>query len=247
MAAIVELRSGDLDRIRAALRALPRDPLLVGALIPLLERREILRPVIAALTAFGARAAGQLVDRLLDPATPEIVRRRLPLVLKSCPSSLVCDGLMQGLSASSVEVRLRCGRALLALTERHPELVVNGQVALGAVERELSDAGDHGRVQEHVFNLLGLALEREPVRIAARAFESDDAYLRGTALEYLEAVLPGRIFSLLGPRLAVKGAPARKHGDPVTLRAQLLDAAASMKPARDPVGRSPAADLDDEG
>ena len=184
---------------------------------------------------------------MLDPATPEVVRRRLPLVLKSCASSLACDGLIQGLSASSVEVRLRCARALLELTDRHPELVVNGQVALSAVERELSSVGDHGRVREHVFNLLGLALEREPVRIAALAFESDDAYLRGTALEYLETVLPGRIFSLLGPRLAVKGAPARKRGDPVTVRAQLLDAAASMKPARDQVARSPAVDLDDEG
>jgi len=247
VAAIIELRSGDLDRIRAALRAPPRDLLLVGALIPLLEHREILRPVVAALTAFGTRAAGQLVDRLLDPATPEIVRRRLPLVLKSCASSVVCDGLMQALSSSSVEVRLRCGRALLALTERHPELEVNGQFVLRAVERELANAGDHGRVQEHVFNLLGLALERETVRIAALAFDGDDAYLRGTALEYLEAVLPARIFSLLGPRLAVKGTPARKRGDPVTVRAQLLDAAASMKSARDQVGRPLAGDLDDEG
>jgi len=175
------------------------------------------------------------------------VRRRLPLVLKSCASSVVCDGLMQALSSSSVEVRLRCGRALLALTERHPELEVNGQFVLRAVERELANAGDHGRVQEHVFNLLGLALERETVRIAALAFDGDDAYLRGTALEYLEAVLPARIFSLLGPRLAVKGTPARKRGDPVTVRAQLLDAAASMKSARDQVGRPLAGDLDDEG
>ena len=177
MAAIIALRSGDLARIRAALREPPRDPLLIGALIPLLEQRELLRPVIAALTAFGPRAAGQLVDRLLDPATPEIVRRRLPLVLKSCASSLARDGLIQGLSASSLEVRLRCGRALLALTDRHPELIVNGPFVLSAVERELADGGDPGRVHEHVFNLLGLALEREPVHIAARAFESDDAYL----------------------------------------------------------------------
>ena len=43
VAAIIELRSGDLDRIRAALRALPR-PLLVGALIPLLEHRRFSGP-----------------------------------------------------------------------------------------------------------------------------------------------------------------------------------------------------------
>jgi len=246
IAAIIELRSGDLDRIRAALRALPRDPLLIGALIPLLEQREILRPVIAALTAFGAGAAGQLVDRLLDSAAPDIVRRRLPLVLKFCASSIARDGLIQGLSASSFEVRLRCGRALLALTERHPELVVNGEFALSAVERELSNLGDHSRVHEHVFNLLGLALEREPVRITALAFESDDAYLRGTALEYLETVLPTRIFSLLGPRLATKSTPAPKRGDPAAIRAQLLNAAATMQLTRDQVGRQ-VAEPDDEG
>ena len=50
-----------------------------------------------------------------------------------------------------------------------------------------------------------------------------------------------------GPRLAVKSTPARKRGDPVTLRAQLLDAAAAIKPARDQAGRPFAGDLDDEG
>ena len=144
-------------------------------------------------------------------------------------------------------MRLRCGRALLALTERHPEFVVNGQVALRAVERELSNLGDHGRVHEHVFNLLGLALEREPVRITALAFESDDAYLRGTALEYLETVLPTGIFSLLGPRLAMKSTPAPKRRDPAAARAQLLDAAATIQLTRHQVGRQLAAELDDEG
>ena len=247
VAAIIELRSGDLDRIRAALREPLRDPLLIGALIPLLERRDVLRQVIAALTAFGARAAGQLVDRLLDPATPDIVRRRVPLVLKGCRSSLACDGLMLGLSASSFEVRLRCGRALLALTERHPELVVDAKFALSAVERELATIGEHGAVHEHVFNLLGLALEREPVRITALAFEGDDAYLRGTALEYLETVLPSKIFSLLGPRLATKTTPAPKRRDAAAARAQLLDAAATMHLAPGQVRRRLAADLDDDG
>jgi hypothetical protein len=190
---------------------------------------------------------------LLDSAAPEIVRRRLPLVLKSCASSLARDGLMQALSAPSFEVRLRCGRALLALTERHPELAVNGQLALSAVERELSNADDHDRIHEHVFNLLGLALEREPVRISALAFESDDAYLRGTALEYLETVLPTRIYSALLPHLAakstpaLKGTPASKRREPEAVRARLLDAAATMQMTRDQVRRQLGTELNDEG
>ncbi len=105
--AVADLRSGDLARIRRLLRAPPADPLLIGALVPLLAQKEILGQVVAALTAFGGRGAGQLVDALLDPSTPEIVRRRLPLVLKSCHSSFARDGLLQALGASSLDVRLR--------------------------------------------------------------------------------------------------------------------------------------------
>jgi len=144
-------------------------------------------------------------------------------------------------------VRLRCGRALLHLTDRHPELAVNAQLALSAVERELSNEGDHLRVREHVFNLLGLALEREPVRITALAFETDDPYLRGTALEYLETVLPTSIFSALGSRLAINGTPTPRSGNPAAVRAHLLDAAATMTITRDQVRRQLAVDLDDEG
>ena len=96
----------------------------------LLANREILKQVVKALTAFGARATGQLVDALLDPATPDIVRRRLPFVLKSCASSLARDGLVQALATSSFEVRLRCGRALLALTDKHPELALTAACRL---------------------------------------------------------------------------------------------------------------------
>ncbi len=169
--AVADLRSGDLARIRRLLRAPPTDPVLIGALIPLLAQREILGQVVAALTAFGVRGAGQLVDALLDPATPDIVRRRLPLVLKTCGSSLARDGLLQALAASSLDVRLRSGLALLALTDKYPELVVPQPVLLEAIERELAlpRPEDDRRFREHVFNLLALALEREAVRIAALA------------------------------------------------------------------------------
>ena len=228
VAAISDLRSGDLSRIRAALGELPRDPLLIGALIPLLARSEVVRQVVTALTAFGTRGAGQLVDALLDPSTPDVVRRRLPVVLKSCPSSLTRDGLVQTLSAASFEVRRRSARALLALTDDHPELAVAPKIALDAVERELASDGDARRLLEHVFNLLALALEREPVGIAARAFDTDDPYMRGTALEYLETVLRPALFSALRPRLATPGAPGARRRATAEVRADLLQAGATM-------------------
>jgi hypothetical protein len=238
IAAIVELRSGDLSRARSAMNGLPADPLVIGALIPLLEQRALLRDAVAALAAFGLRAAGQLVDALLSPATPDIVRRRIPLALKSCASTLARDGLLRGLDDLDFDVRLRCGRALLALTDGHPELTVSPQSALNAVERALTIDGDAGRAREHVFNLLALGLDREPVQIAALAFESHDPYLRGTALEYLETVLSPRLFAALAPRLAApdaRAAPRRR--DAAEARAHLLHAGATLKVSLDEVRR----------
>ena len=230
--AIASLRSGDLPRIRQVLRAPPAEPLIVGAIIPLLANKDILGQVAKALSAFGPRAAGQLVDALLDPATPEVVRRRLPFVLKSCASFLARDGLVQALGASSLEVRLRCGRALLALTHTHPELALSPPAVYAAVELELMGADDDGAVREHVFNLLSLVLEREPVRIAALAFDSADMHLRGTALEYLETVLPSGIFAALVPRLSVAPAPVLHKRNAAMVRAELLEAAATIRMSR---------------
>jgi hypothetical protein len=238
--AVADLRSGDAVRIRAALGEPLRDPLLIGAVIPLLARSDVLRPVVAALVAYGPRGAGQLVDAMLDPATPEVVRRRLPLVLKSCASPRARDGLVQALAAPSLELRLRSGRALLVLTGDHPELAVPTAEALAAVERELA-SGDPAVVREHVFNLLALALEREAMHIASRAFATDDPYLRGTALEYLETVLTPNLFAALKPHLAGADAAAPRHRPTAEARADLLRAGASMSMSSEEMKRHLAA------
>ena len=41
--------------------------------------------------------------------------------------------------------------------------------------------------------LLALALDREPVRLTYHALYADEPAIRGTALEYLDNVLPARI------------------------------------------------------
>jgi hypothetical protein len=232
VAAVEGLRSGDLPRIRQLLRALPPDPLIVGALVPLLANKELLGSVVKSLSAYGPRAAGQLVDALLDPATPDLVQRRLPFVLKSCASIRARDGLVQALTASNLEVRVRCGRALLALTDKHPELALSPTAVYEAVERELAGASHDAVVREHVFNLLSLVLEREPVHIAALAFDSGDMYLRGTALEYLETVLPSGIFAALVPRLATVSESVSQKRGAAMIRAQLLEAGATMRMSR---------------
>jgi hypothetical protein len=64
-------------------------------------------------------------------------------------------------------------------------------------------AGSHDDVIDHVFTLLSLVLEREPVQLAARALHAEDRALIGTALEYLETVLSDELKRALWKRLQV--------------------------------------------
>ncbi len=247
VAAVIELRSGDRSRLHAALHSLPKDPLVVAALIPLLARRDVLREVVAALVAFGPRAAGQLVDALLDPTAPAEVRRRVPPVLKACASPIARDGLVLGLGLDSFELRRRSGRALLALTDDHPELAAPRAAALAAAERELLATEDPALQREHVLGLLTLALEREPARIAARAFETDDVHLRGTALEYFETVLSPGLFGALRPRLSAGRLAAGPRRAASEVRDELVKAGATMTVSLDEVRLRLAAAAEDEG
>ena len=246
VAAIIEFRSGDLERIRAALRDPPRDPLIISSLVPLLARDGVLRPVVSALAGFGARAAGEMISALHDPGTRDVVRRRLPFALKSCPSTIARDGLLAALEVSDFEVRLRCGRALLALTDEHHELLEPFPGVLALVERELKNGGETHRVREHVFNLLALALEREPVRIAARAFTTEDTYVRGTALEYLETVLPAHLFSALRPLVAAPESPPAHRRPAGDVRADLIRAGRTMTVSLDDIRRQLEATVQEE-
>lgn len=227
-AAYAALRCGDSLRIRAALAALPHDPSLIGALVPLLANRHNLRRAIAALESFGPRAAGEMVSALLDSGTPDVVRRRLPMVLGSCDSALARDGLVAALVTEPLVVRARSARALLALTEKYPALAAPPASAIAAAERQLR-AGENSReVREFIFNLLALAFEREPMKIAARAFDSDDPWVHGTSVEYLETVLPHALLASIRPILEAP-APSVPPRELSVVRADLYKAGTTMK------------------
>lgn len=57
------------------------------------------------------------------------------------------------------------------------------------------------RALQHVFTMLALVYPEEPLRTAYRALHTDDVGLRGTALEYLESILPARIHRQILPFL----------------------------------------------
>ena len=226
---IMWLRSRDRDRMLAVLRnegGLP--PTLVPFVIPLLAWDSVADDAIRALRKVAPAHVGALADRLLDPNEDFAVRRRIARVLAGCSSQRAVDTLMLGLEDLRFEVRFHCGRSLAAIREKHPELridtarvfeVVRQEVAVGRPVwegRRLLDRLDDGESQSfvdefvrdrasqslaHVFTILSLVLPAEPLRIALRGLHTDDQNLRGTALEYLESVLPATIRDPLWPFL----------------------------------------------
>jgi hypothetical protein len=244
LARAANLRSRSAPQVRAALREGPLTPVLAGYVIPLLAWDEVLRDAIVALRGVALQATGQLVDRLLDRDEEFAVRRRIPIVLASCPTQRAANGLLDALDDPRFEVRYRCGRVLNRLRELNPALIIGRKQVFDTVLREA--AVDRGvweshrlldtmedeqwspvmdemlrersnRGLEHVFTLLSLVLERQPLRIAYRGLHTQDRQLRGTALEYLETALPEEIRASLWPFLEVSAQrpPSRRSAQEV--------------------------------
>jgi len=208
--AIMELRSGDAERIRRVLvgRTLSAD--LLPHVIPLLTREDVLRDVFRAVRPLASSASGQLVDALLERRTHPLVRRRLPLILSRADNLRAVQGLLDCLDDEGPDVRLRCGQALNRIRSNHAHLVfpvdrlwtciraeLAGLKAGAAIGREQEDEGLH-----HLFNLLGVVYSPEISEICYRSLSGDDPGLRGTALELLDNQLPQDIKQLLWPAIA---------------------------------------------
>jgi hypothetical protein len=223
---LLDLRSGDPGRIRAALRVdQPFDPAVVPLVIRLLAWDEVFEWARAFLVLHAHRAVGQLVDTLLDPEEEFSVRRRVPHLLAYTSSQRAVDGLMSALEDSRFEIRFNSSRALDFLHRMSDGLAFDSAALLAAVERELSisrsiregrkflDTRDQNDSQywfldevlrdradkslEHVFSLLAITLPIEPLKVAFRALHSSDRLLRGLALEYLDSNLPPKIAAQL--------------------------------------------------
>jgi AAA family ATP:ADP antiporter len=233
---IVALGSGDPGAIRAVLdKPAPLPASLVPHVIPLLAVDAIAPDAIHALRRVAEERVGQLADALLDPNQPFAIRRRLPRVFSVCVSQRAADGLLLGLDDVRFEVRFQCGRAVAAIVDKNPRIRVDGEFVLAHVRREVAVSrgvwkgrqlldGIGGAANEpsaleamvgerasqslaHVFTLLALVLPPEPLRVAFCALHTTDQALRGTALEYLDAVLPADIREQLWPFLECDPAP----------------------------------------
>jgi hypothetical protein len=81
---------------------------------------------------------------------------------------------------------------------------------------------------EHVFTLLTLVLPAEPIRIAFRALHTTDKSLRGTALEYLEEILPAPVKEKLWPQIDVDALPRAASRPRAEVESALLESRAAV-------------------
>jgi hypothetical protein len=254
---LAELRSADPLRVCTALHRIESlDPILVPQVIQLLGRDETARSAYSVLGKFADRIAGQLADALADPSVDFKIRKRIPKILAACKNGPAWEGLHRQLRDERFEIRLRCARALEQILLRHPECQPDRDTIFELVGIELSSRGDlrhdsqhdsqpdsaggaqHHMVQEvlrertskrltYIATLLGLVLPPQSVRLAFRALRTEDAKLRGVALEYLDSVLPHSLREQLSARMEGP-APARGAMRPEEALANLLESSPSI-------------------
>jgi len=252
---ITELRSRDAERVLRALISAPLTPTMAPHVVPLLAWDDVATTAMKTLRDISPNITGLLLDRLLDEDEEFSVRRRIPLVLAACPTTRAFEGIFMGLRDKRFEVRYHCGRALSKLQELNTDLRIDRERVVAAVLREVAVGrgvweshrlidkmedeawspvldevlGDRAnRSLEHVFTILALLLPRQPLKIAFRGLHTDDAVLRGTALEYLETALPPEVRSQLWPFLDDAGRKVDKRRSSAQILESLLESNMSI-------------------
>jgi ATP:ADP antiporter, AAA family len=226
------IRSGNAEEVRNAIAAAPLSSDELGMTIELLAWDDVAPEAIRALAGAARQHSTTLLRHLLDPNEDFAIRRRLVNALADCRTVPVFEGLLGALNDRRFEVRYRAGRALSRMVDDIPGLEVDRNRALAVVLREITvergvwesrrliDAPDEefspmeaellrnrtNRSLEHLFTILSLIFPRDMIRLAFHALHTGDSYLRGTALEYLETVLPETIWARLWP-LVDQGEP----------------------------------------
>jgi hypothetical protein len=210
---------------------------LVAHAIPLLGVDATAADAQRFLRDRGARISGQLVDALLDPDETLAVRVRVAALLGEFKDPRAMAGLWQALSDDVFELRFACGRAAVRSARRAASLAPTAADVYARVGRELEVAdaqwsrqghrvrGDTDRSAllagpalrqvsrsvEHVFTLLCLTHERDLMASSLLGLTGNGAALRGTALEYLESVLPAALCRRLFKRLEAGVAPPHQR------------------------------------
>jgi hypothetical protein len=223
---------------------------LVSHVIPLLAG-PLSDYALFALRKVAEERVGQLTDALLDPSVDYTIRRQLARALSVGVSQRAADALILALDDDRFDVRFQSARSVAAILERNPRIRIDRERILDVVLREaavgrpvwtsrrLLGGGYHespldefvrdraGQSLAHVFTLLSLVLPSQPLQIAFRSLHSENSRLRGTALEYLEGVLPPNVRDRLWPFL-VEGRPTTPSQPHHEVMADLLRSSSSV-------------------
>ncbi len=245
--AIAALTSGNRRRVRTFLEGDYMDTRLARFIVPMLAVDDIADVARTELRWMVPFCIGTLTDALLDPDVPLLARQRLPSVLEVSYHPRTIEALLHGLTDSEFNVRYSSARALSRMLGRDPQLAIDRERVFEACAREVAVPGSVWKSRdirlddiiqgedpvatdsgveadyslEHVFTLLSLVLDRDALRLSFRAVYSADRGIRGTALEYLENVLPENIRNGLWPHLGLAMSPRRNRRAEDTLLAEL--------------------------
>lgn len=197
------LRSGDVERMRAVLARRRTEPVLGPQVIALLADDRVARDAADWLTAQEPPPVGLLTDALLAEGGSDHLRRRVARLLGKVDDPRAAEGLLAALPVVPTGVRPGLAHALArAGTKRRlPRAPLLAAAARAAAD---GDGPDEHALLLNVFRLLAAAYPGEPIQPALRALErGGDA--RGTALEWLDVLLPHEVKLALWPRIVRSG------------------------------------------
>ena len=224
LAALEALLSQDPERVSGALKP-GFDERLLPFVVPLLGNDALAKSCSEALSSVASRHVGALADSLLSPRVPLSVRRRLPRVLQGVDDERARSALGAAFDAEEVELRYRSALALRSSFEQFGGNVPRARL-IEAARKELALAKASGRPWfdrapnadfggsathslKYVFGLLSLIADRESTELALTALLRGNQKLKGTALEYLDNVLPSPLREELLLALGVRQEPSR--------------------------------------
>lgn len=213
-----ELHTHDPQRVERALRGGLRRP-LIGDVIELLGNERCRSVAERTLANQVESVCGQLTDVLLDEGHSFKIRGRIPRLFRFARSSRAAEGMLAALRTEPTSIRFRASHYLAEMIENCPQLTFDNERVFEEARfalsqppstfdgAELLDDGedDDGDVAtsakqtlQHVFAILRCGdLDRDALRHALGVLMKGSRDQQGTAVEYLDELLPGDIRDLI--------------------------------------------------
>jgi ATP:ADP antiporter, AAA family len=197
LADIRALLESDLAATRQVLRKPDLDPRLAAFTIPLLAINGLAREATDALRTMGRPAVALMGDVMHSSDAPLVVRRRIPHVLRTTRGTHVIEVLTNALEVEQFVVRSRAAMALREVLSHsggnHPEPDRLLRFAL----REAGGRPLNAETTDHLLVLLVLGTGQESLDLVRQGLRNHDQKIRGTAVEYLESLLPESVRSVV--------------------------------------------------